>query len=151
MTKRQDMSTAIDNFTNQLHDNLEAVEDRIKSLKHSIKSATKKNQVEIQSKLQQAKLNLEAKKQEFDGYRAQLKTQIDEKEAEVKSSVEEWKTNQEVQKLEQRADKAEERANTTIFMAMAMMEEAEQATLEAISTRIDAQTAAGTPKQKQKV
>ena len=30
------MSTAIDNFTSQLHDNLEAVEDRVKSLKHNI-------------------------------------------------------------------------------------------------------------------
>jgi hypothetical protein len=44
------VSTAIDNFTSQLHDNLEAVEDspkatlreRAKSLKHNIKSATKK-------------------------------------------------------------------------------------------------------------
>jgi hypothetical protein len=57
------MSTAIDNFTSQLHDNLAAVEDspkatlreRAKSLNKSIKSATKKNQVEIQSKLDEAK------------------------------------------------------------------------------------------------
>ncbi|WP_373538877.1 hypothetical protein [Chamaesiphon sp.] len=41
------MSTAIDNFTSQLHDNLEAVEDRAKALNKSIKSATKKNQAEI--------------------------------------------------------------------------------------------------------
>ena len=44
------MSTAIDNFTSQLHDNLEAVEDRAKALNQSIKSATKKNQAEIQLK-----------------------------------------------------------------------------------------------------
>jgi multidrug resistance efflux pump len=102
------MSTAIDNFTSQLHDNLTAVEDspkatlreRAKSLNQSIKSATRKNQTEIQSKLDEAKASLAAKKQEFDEYRAKLKTQFEDKEAEVKSSVDEWKASREVQKLE---------------------------------------------------
>jgi predicted nucleic acid-binding Zn-ribbon protein len=84
-------ANANDNFTSQLHDNLEAVEDspkatlreRAKSLKHNIKSATKKDRAEIQSKLDAAKASLAAKKQEFDEYRAKLKTQFEEKESEV--------------------------------------------------------------------
>ncbi len=139
------MSAAIDNFTKQLHDNLEAVEDRVKSLKESIQSAPKKTQVEIQSKFDEAKTTLDAKKQEFDEYRAKLKTQFDEKESEVKSNVEEWKANREVKKLEHRADNAESYADTAIFLAMATMEEAEKATLEAIAARRDAEAAAGTP------
>ena len=71
------MSTRIDNFTKQLHDNLEAVENRAKSLKESIQSAMKKTQAEIQSKLDEAKAQLDAKKQEFDEYRARLKTQFE--------------------------------------------------------------------------
>jgi hypothetical protein len=138
------MSTAIDNFTKQLHDNLEAVEGRIKSLKESIQSAPKKTQAEIQSKFDEAKTTLDAKKQEFDEYRAKLKTQFEEQESEVKSHVEEWKTNREVKKLEHRADRAESYANTAIFLAMATMEEAEKATLEAIAARRDAEAAAGT-------
>jgi tellurite resistance protein len=137
------MSTAIDNFTKQLHDNLEAVENRAKSFKDSIQSTTEKTQVEIQSKLDEAKTNLDAKKQEFDDYRAKLKTQFDEKESEVKSNIEEWKTSRELKKLEHRADKAEDYANTAIFLAMATMEEAEKATLEAIAARRDAEAAAG--------
>ena len=139
------MSAAIDNFTKQLHDNLEAVEDRVKSLKESIQSAPKKTQVEIQSKFDEAKATLDAKKQEFDEYRAKLKTQFEEKESEVKSNVEEWKASREVKKLEHRADKAEDYANTAIFLTTAMMEEAEKATLEAIVARRDAEAAAGTP------
>ncbi len=141
------MSTAIDNFTSQLHDNLEAVEDRAKALNKSIKSATKKNQAEIQSKLDEAKASLAAKKQEFDEYRAKLKTQFEDKEAEVKSSVDEWKVSREVQKLEHRAEKAEEYAATSVYLAMAMMEEAEEATLTAICNRMDAEAAAGHPKK----
>jgi chromosome segregation ATPase len=141
------MSTAIDNFTSQLHDNLTAVEDRVKSLKHNIKAATKKNQAEIQSKLDEAKASLAAKKQEFDEHRAKLKTQFADKEAEVKSSVDEWKASREVQKLEHRAEKAEDYASTSVFLAMAMMEEAEAATLTAICDRMDAKAAAGHPKK----
>ena len=102
------MSTAIDNFTNQLHDNLEAVEERAKSLNKSIKSATKKNQAEIQSKLDEAKASLAANKQEFDEYRAKLKTQFEHKESELKSSVDEWKASRKVKKLEHRVEKAED-------------------------------------------
>jgi hypothetical protein len=141
------MSTAIDNFTSQLHDNLTAVEERAKSLNKSIKSATKKNQAEIQSKLDEAKVSLAGKKQEFDEYRAKLQTQFADKEAEVKSSVDEWKASREVNKLEHRAEKAEDYAATSIYLAMAMMEEAEAATLTAICNRMDAEAAAGHPKK----
>lgn len=138
------MSTTIDKFTKQLHDNLEAVEYRLKFLKESIQSAPKKTQAEIQSKLDEAKAKLDTKKQEFDDYRAKIKTQLEEKESEVKLNVEEWKSRREVKKLEHRADKAEDYAATAIFLAMGMMEEAEKATLEAICTRLDAEVAAGT-------
>jgi ABC-type transporter Mla subunit MlaD len=141
------MSTAIDNFTNQLHDNLEAVEDRAKSLNQSIKSVTKKNQAEIQSKLDEAQSSLAAKKQEFDEYRAKLQTQFEDKEADVKSSVDEWKANREVKKLEHRAEQAEDYAATSVYVAMAMMAAAEEATLTAICNRMDAEAAAGKPKK----
>jgi hypothetical protein len=140
------MNTTVENFTKQLHDSLEAVENRAKSLRESIQSAPKKTQAEIQSKLDEAKANLEAKKQEFDEYRAKLKTQFEEKESEVKSNVEEWKATRKVKKLEDRADKAEDYAATTIFLAMVAMEEAEEATLSAVCSRLDAKTAAGTTK-----
>jgi hypothetical protein len=141
------MSTAIDNFTSQLHDNLEAVEDRAKSLRNNIKSATKINQAEFRSKLDEAKASLAAKKQEFDEYRAKLQTQFEDKEADVKSSVDEWKANREVKKLEHRAGKAEDYAATSVSVAMAMMEEAEEATLAAICKRMDAEAAAGNSKK----
>jgi hypothetical protein len=137
------MSTATSNFTNQLHENLEAVEDRAKSLKDNIKSATGKTQAEIQSKLDKAKASLAAKKQEFDEYRAKLKTQFEEKEAEVRSSVDEWKASREIKKLEHRAAKSEDYAATSVYLAMAMMDEAEAATLTAICDRLDAEAANG--------
>ena len=141
------MSTTIDNFTKNLHDNLEAVEYRVKSLKESIQSAPKKTQVEIEYQLDEAKAKLDAKKHEFDEYRAKLKTQLEEKESEVKSHVEEWKTSRKVKKLEHRADRAENYASTATFLAIATIQEAEKATLEAIAARLDAEAAAVTTKK----
>lgn len=138
------MSTAIDNFTNQLYDRLEGLEDRAKSLRNNIRSMLEETQAEIQSKLDKAKVNLNANKQEIDEYWVKLKTQFEEKESELKSQVEEWKINREVKHLKYRADQAESYANTTIFLAMATMEIAEKATLEAIVARRDAEIAIGT-------
>lgn len=142
------MSTKIDNFTKQLHDNLEAVEDRAKLLKKTIQSAPKKTEVEIQSKLDEAKTKLDAKRGEVNGYRAKLETQFKEKESEVKSQIEEWKSGREFKKLEHRADNAEDYASTATFLAMAALDEAEEATLAAIAARRDAETAVGATKAK---
>jgi len=134
------MSITIDNFTKQLHDNLEMLEDRATQLRASIQAVPQRTQAEIQLKLDGVKANLDAKKHEFDGYRAKLKTQFEERESEVKLTVEEWKTNRQVKKLEDRAGRAEDYATTTTFLAMAMIEEAEKATLEAMSARFDAES-----------
>ena len=135
------MSTKIDSFTKQIHDNFEAVEDRAKSLKKTIQSASKKTEVEIQSRLDEAKTKLDAKREEFSGYRAKLETQFKEKEFEVKSQVEEWKASREVKKLEHRAGKSEDYAATATLLAMATLEKAEEAALAAIAARRDAEAA----------
>lgn len=136
------MATA-NSFTNQLHKDLEAIEERAKALKKNIQSTTEKSQADVQLALGEAKTRIAAKKQEFDEYRAKLKTQFEEKESEVKSDVDAWKTNREVKKLGRRAERAEDYASTSIFLAIAAMEEAEEATLSAISTRLDVETAVG--------
>ena len=141
------MSVALDNFTKQLHDSLEAVENRANSLRESIQSSPKKTQAEIQLKLDEAKKALDAKKKEFDEYRTILKSQFEEKESEVMANVEEWKVTREVKKLEHRADRSEQYASTAMFLAMATMEEAEKATLEAIAARLDAKVAASPVKK----
>lgn len=59
----------------------------------------------------------------------------------MKLNVEEWKTRREVEKIEQRADRSEEYAEEAISLAMATIEEADEAILAAISTRLDAEVA----------
>jgi hypothetical protein len=141
------MSVTIDKFTKQLHDNLEMLEDRATKMKADVQAAPRKTQAEIELRLDEVKSGLADKKQEFDEYRAKLKLQFEEKESEVKLTVDEWKANRQVKKLEHRAEKAEEYATTATFLAVAMMEEAEKSTLEAMSARIDAESAVSNAKK----
>ncbi len=135
------MSTTIDKFTKQLHNNLEIVEESVKSLRDNIQTVPKQPHVEIQSKLDQAKANLSAKKLEVEGYRAKLQIQFEEKESELNSNDEEWKSWQEINQLELHADKAEDYAVRATYLAFEIMEKAEKAILEAIAARLDAEIA----------
>jgi transcriptional regulator CtsR len=138
------MSTTIEKFAKQLHDNLEMVEERVKSLRDNIQSVPRQPHIEIQSKLDQAKANLSNKKREFEGYRAKLQIQFEEKESELNSNIEEWKSWREISQMEIHADNAENYAAKATYLAIATMEEAEKAILEAITARLDAEIA-GTP------
>jgi hypothetical protein len=138
------MSTTIEKFAKQLHDNLEMVEERVKSLRDNIQSVPRQPHIEIQSKLDQAKANLSNKKREFEGYRAKLQIQFEEKESELNSNIEEWKSWREISQMEIHADNAENYAAKATYLAIATMEEAEKAILEAIAARLDAEIA-GTP------
>ena len=138
------MSTTIEKFAKQLHDNLEMVEERVKSLRDNIQSVPRQPHIEIQSKLDQAKANLSNKKREFEGYRAKLQIQFEEKESELNSNIEEWKSWREISQMEIHADNAENYAAKATYLAITTMEEAEKAILEAIAARLDAEIA-GTP------
>lgn len=138
------MSTIIEKFAKQLHDNLEMVEERVKSLRDNIQSVPKQPHIEIQPKLDQAKANLSNKKREFECYRAKLQIQFEEKESELNSNVEEWKSWREISQMEIQADNAENYAAKATYLAIATMEEAEKAILEAIAARLDAEIT-GTP------
>jgi hypothetical protein len=61
--------------------------------------------------------------------------------------ADEWKASRQVNKLEHRAAKAEDYAATSVYLAMAMMEETEAATLAAIYDRLDAEAAKGNAKK----
>ena len=138
------MSTIIKKSAKQLHDNLEMVEERVKSLRDNIQSVPKQPHIEIQSKLEQAKANLSNKKRELEGYRAKLQIQFEEKESELNSNVEKWKSWREISQMEIHAYNAENYAAKATYLAIATMEEAEKAILEAIAARLDAEIT-GTP------
>lgn len=135
------MSEQIDSFTNNLRDKLNDIEARLFSVKSTLVSAPKETQAAIESKLHEVKANLETKQHEFTIYRNRLVELAEEKQAEVQSKVEEWKVKREIGELNRRAERAENYAASVVVVAMAAIDEAEEAILEAMAARLDADKA----------
>ena len=135
------MSEQIDNFTNSLRDKLNDIDDRLSAVKMTIESASQESQAIIESKLKEVKAKLETKRQDFNTYRLELNKQAEKKQFETISKIDNWKTNRELEDLNRRADLAKEYAVRGVAVAMTAIEEAEEAILEAIAARLDANNA----------
>lgn len=135
------MSEQIDNFINSLREQLNDIDDRLSSVKTTIESASQETKATIGSKLKQVKAKLETKRYDFDTFKREVKRQAEEKQGEVKSKIDVGKTNQEIETLSLRAEQAEEYAAKGIAVAIAAIDEAEEAILEAIAARLDTDNA----------
>lgn len=135
------MSKKIDNFTNSLRDKLNDIDNRLSAIKMTVESSSRESQAVIESKLKAVKAKLETKRQDFNTYRLELKKQAEEKQSETLSDIGNWKTNWELEDLDRRADRTEEYAARGVAVAMASIEEAEEAILEAIAARLNANNA----------
>jgi chromosome segregation ATPase len=135
------MSEKINSFTANLRNKLNDIDDRLSSVKTTLESASKETQVTIEAKLEEVKAKLGSKRQEFKDYRLELQKRAAENQSEIKSKIETWKTTQQIEELNRRADRAEDYAVSGIAVAMAAIDEAEEAILEAIAARLDADNA----------
>ena len=130
------MSQKIDNLRTSLQTKLNAISDQLNTVKTNLENYSNEVESSIHTKLDAAKAQLEAKKQEIINAKTKLAERVEAKEAEI----EEWKAKREHEKLVARADRAEDYAATAIIIALAAVEEAEIAILEAVAARIDAET-----------
>lgn len=133
------MSAKIDQFCESLRQQLTKLESRVEQAQANLEAAPKKTEQALKEQLAEAKANIEAKKQEAEDAKTKLETWIEAKKTETEASIEEWKTKREQEKLIARADRAEEYAASAIVFALAAIEEAEVATLEAVGARLVAE------------
>jgi hypothetical protein len=135
------MSAKVDQFCDSLRDRLNAIEARVGSVKENIEAFPEHAEKAFQSQLANARTKLKAEQQRIDLARAHLKAYAEQKAAETREAVSEWKANREVRKLNARADRAEEYAACALVVAAAGIDEAEEAILNAIVARMEADAA----------
>jgi predicted nucleic acid-binding Zn-ribbon protein len=135
------MSAQVDQFCDKLKGRLDTIEGRIQSAKSQIAGLPDKGEKAVRKLLDNAHSNVESRKQRVDQAFANLKAQAEEKVAETKEEVARWKQQRDVRKLTSRADRAEAYATDAIDYAIATIEEAEEAVLEAVVARHDADAA----------
>ena len=132
------MSAKVDQFCDKLRDQLNAIEGRIKSVKANMQTLPKQAEKAVRDKLNEARSKLQAQKGRVDQARANLKAGAQQKFVETKEAVSEWKAKHEARKLNARADWAEAYAADAIYNAVASIDEAEEAILDAVVARSDA-------------
>ena len=108
------------------------------SLKTKLQAAPAQAEEELHKQFDQLQRKVESQKQAVAKAKTSVQNWIDQKKVEAKSTINDWKAKRETKKLTNRADRAEEYAAAAILVAAATFDEAEQAILEAVSARRDA-------------
>jgi hypothetical protein len=135
------MSERVDKFCDKLRERLNAIEGWIQSVQTDAQALPAKAEKALQQKLVEARTKVEAQKQRVEKARADLKIWADQKMAETREGINEWKAKREVRKLNARAERAEAYAEATMVLALASIDEAEEAILDAVAARKDAEAA----------
>jgi hypothetical protein len=135
------MSAHVDQFGDSLRDRLNAIEERIQIARHNILILPEQGEKAMRQRLDEARTGLQAQQQRVERTMTNMQTRAQEKLAETREKVGEWKARREVRKLKTRADRAEAYAADVIDFAVVSIDQAEEAVLDAVLARHDADTA----------
>lgn len=138
------MSAQVDEFCDKLRDRLNTVEERLRAFETDVQAFPNQAEKSLRDKLDEARTKLEAQKERIEETRAKFKVRIHQMMTENRQAVSEWKAKGQTRRLNARADFAEAHAVDAIALALASIDEAEQAILEAVVARRDADATQGT-------
>jgi hypothetical protein len=137
------MSERIDQFCENLRVKLTGIENNMQALKNKIDSKAQTAEQEVRTRLDAIKKRVDQERPKLAAAQGDIKKWIEERKATTNQKIAEWKAKSEQGRLKTRADLAESYAGAAAAVALAAVDEAEQASLEAWLARKDAQSAQG--------
>ena len=135
------MSARVDQFCDQLKDRLNALESQVETVKSNLEKLPKQGEQALQKSLNEARGKLDGQKKKVELAQAGLKARAEQKIAQTKEAINEWKAKRETGRLNSRADMAEQFAADAVCIAIAALDEAEEAIFDAVMARRDAEKA----------
>jgi hypothetical protein len=138
----EDKAKTTDELKQKLQQHVDTARRRLDELKQAIVRLRDEDQEAVQEKSEEIHKQVEAQKERTRRLRADVETWRREKVSHTKETVASWRQKHELRKLQSRADRAEEYAVNAIFIAALDADEAEEAVLDAVSARLDAEAAA---------
>jgi hypothetical protein len=131
------MSERIDQFCENLRIKLTSIDKSMQELKVKIDSKTQTAEQEVRTRLQTVKKRIEQDRTRLQTAQADLRKWVDDLKAASTEKIGEWKAKRDEAKLQIRAEIAERYAVAAGVVALAAVDEAEQAALEAWLARKD--------------
>jgi hypothetical protein len=135
------MSERIDQFCENLRMKLTSLDKNMQQLKATIDSKAQTAEQEVRTRLDTVKNRIAQDRSKLETAQADVKKWVDDFKLASNEKITEWKAKREKAKLRSRSDNAERYAVAAAFVALAAVDAAEQATLEAWLARKDAETA----------
>jgi hypothetical protein len=135
------MGARIDQFCEDLRQKLTMADSGLDGLKAKINGKAVHVEQDVQSHLDRVNKRVEQSRAKIAAAQADIQEWADEKKAATSDKIAEWKAKRELSKLQGRADKAERYAAAASAVAVAALDEAEEASLEAWLARQDADSA----------
>ena len=138
------MNERIDQFCENLRVKLTSIDDDMRALKAKIDSKERNVEQGVQFRLDSVKKRIGRDRTKLETAQADIKKWAEERKGTTDEKIAEWKAKLEKAKLKGRAEAAERYAAGAAFLALAAVDEAEQASLEAWLARKDADSGQGT-------
>jgi light-regulated signal transduction histidine kinase (bacteriophytochrome) len=135
------MSERIDQFCENLRMKLTSLDETMQQLKATIDSKAQTAEQEVRTRLDAVKNRIAQDRTKLETAQADVKKWVDEFKLASNEKIAEWKAKREKAKLRSRAENAERYGVAAAVVALAAVDAAEQAGLEAWLARKDAETA----------
>ena len=132
------MGQRIDQFCENLGQKLTMTDSGMDGLKAKIDGKAAHVEQDVQSHLERVNERIEQGRAKVSAAQADMKNWAEQRKTVTNEKIAEWKAKRELSKLQGRANDAESYAAAAIDVAVAAVDEAEQASLEAWLARQDA-------------
>jgi len=129
------MSQQIDSFCEKLHGKLNEMDYRLQQLKASAKAGSEKARQNLHSQAEKLRANLDADRASIEAAKIRMKDWAAGKKATFDEKVAQWKAQRKQEQLKRRAEAADEYASDAVAVAVAAVDDAYEAAIEAIIAR----------------
>jgi hypothetical protein len=141
----KDATTTAEQLKRRLAERLDAARGKIDELQEDLETIHSEDMEELRQKRDELELRLAEQKEKARALHTDIEKWKAEKVAHTEQAIGSWRRRHEIQKLQRRADRAEEYALDLVSVAAYDFEEAEQAILDAVAARFDAEAAQSAP------
>jgi DNA repair exonuclease SbcCD ATPase subunit len=132
-----------DDLKKKLSEHIDAAKTKLDALKKDLNGMHQEDMQALQERCDQVRQRLDQQKERTRKMQEDIVNWKNEKVAHTQDAIGSWRQKREIKKLEARAERAEDNAVDMVTVAAFDFDEAEQAVLDAIVARYEAQQAAG--------
>ena len=125
----------------KLASHLEAARGRLETLRQDVSNLHEEDMQALKLKGDELRKRLDEQKERARRMQADIARWTEEKATHTQEAIASWRQRRQIDKLQVRADRAEQYAMEMVAVAMLDFENAEQAVLDALAARFDAEAA----------